>query len=151
MRSSLSQLGNLTIALVLGYFLFLQTQFTWTKYWLLKDYQQGMAVVTKETWSGHNKVDYKYVVGQKEYTGRSYRNWEDPVYSQVRVGGESVVFFSASHPWLSLLYKPHTVVEGIPALAVAVILELFAIVSLIRPKSKWAFSSADKKTTPKAA
>jgi len=151
MRACYIRLFFSAFAIGLGYFFFLQARIAWTNYWLLKDAQQGMAVVTKELWSGHNEVGYRYAVGQHEYTGRSYRNWQDSKYSNVQVGGESVVYFSASHPWLSLLYKPRAVVEGLPVLVVAFFVELIAVVTVICPKSKLAFDLSDKETKSKAA
>jgi hypothetical protein len=68
---------GLFIAIVLGDFLFVQARSGWTNYWLLKDSQQGMAVVTHELWSGHNAVGYKYTVNQKDYVGKSGRNWQE--------------------------------------------------------------------------
>jgi hypothetical protein len=79
---------------------------SWTTYWLLRDGRTGTAVVTSELWSGHNQVAYTYRVNDHSYKGTSRRNWKDKRYENVRVGEESIAYFSASHPWLSLLYKP---------------------------------------------
>ena len=59
------------MALALAYFLFLRAREAWTNYWLLKDAQESVALVTKEHWAGHNVVRYKYEVHQKEYSGHS--------------------------------------------------------------------------------
>jgi hypothetical protein len=133
------------IGIPLAYFLISAAHWSWVNYWLLKDGQPGAAIVTKELWSGHDAVGYKYSVNQKEYTGRSIRNWQEPKYSNVKIGDESIVYFSASHPWLSLLYKPRTVVEGWPVLIIAAILEIFIIVTVVNPKSKWALDLSEKK------
>jgi hypothetical protein len=87
-------------------------------------------------------VGYEYVVDQKHYSGRSGRNWKDQ--KEVQVGEESVVYFSASHPWLSLLYMPQTVLEGLPVIIIVLVLEAFAVITIIRPKSGWAFSLIEK-------
>lgn len=76
----------------------------WECYWLTRDARQGMAVVTKER--QHGIVEYRYAVDQCEYTGESRRNQEQEKYRNVRLGGESPVYFSASHPWLSSLEAP---------------------------------------------
>jgi len=110
----------------------------------LRDAQKGTAIVTKELWSGHNAVGYRYVVDQKQYSGHSGRNWQDKSYSKVQVGEESVVYFSASHPWLSLLYMPRAVLEGLPVIIIVLIVEAFAVVTIIKPKSGWAFSLMEK-------
>jgi hypothetical protein len=140
------RLIGLIIAIALGDFLFVRTREAWTNYWLLQDGQQGMAVVTHELWSGHNAVGYRYMVNQQEYVGKSGRNWQEANYSNVQVGGKSVVYFSISHPWLSLLYKPRTVIEGLPVVIIAFLIELFAITTVLNPKKgKWAFDLTDKK------
>jgi len=113
-------------------------------YWLLRDAQKGTALVTKELWSGHNAVGYKYVVEGREYAGRGGRNWDDPKYRDAKVGQESVVYFSASHPWLSQLSMPRAVMEGAPVILIVLGLELFAITTIIKPTSGWAFSVVEK-------
>lgn len=145
MRSFSARLGGLVVTLGLGWFLFLWTRSAWRNYWLLTDSQQGMATVTKKHWGGHGQVVYKYVVNQKEYVGTSSRNSKDPRYSKVQPGEESILYFSASHPWLSLLYKPRTFLEGWPVLIIVLPLEIFALITIIKPTSKWVFDLNDKK------
>jgi hypothetical protein len=113
-------------------------------YWLLRDGRKGTALVTKELWSGHNSVGYKYVVEGREYAGRSGRNWDDPKYRDVKVGQESVVYFSASHPWLSQLSMPRSIMEGAPVVLIVLGFELFAITTIIKPTGRWAFSFVQK-------
>ncbi len=98
-------------------------------------------MVTKEM--SHNAVGYQYVVDQKQYSGRSGRNWKDQ--KKVQVGEESVVYYSASHPWLSLLYMPQVVLEGLPVILIVLILEMSALFTIIKPKSGWAFNLIEKK------
>src|SRR4051794_13400096 len=140
-----ARLAGLVLALVLGQFLFLRARSGWTNYWLLTDARKGTAIVTKELWSGHNAVGYQYDVDHRQYHGQSGRNWQDQKYSTVQVGEESVVFFSASHPWLSLLYMPRGVLEGLPVILIVVVFELFAVITVIKPTSGWAFSFIEKK------
>ena len=132
------------MAIALGQFLLLRVRSAYTNYWLLRDAQNGTAIVTKDLWSGHNAVGYKYVVDQKQYSGHSGRNWQDQKYSKVQVGEESVVYFSTSHPWLSLLYMPRAVLEGLPVIIIVVVLEAFAVGTIINPKSGWAFDFFEK-------
>jgi hypothetical protein len=135
--------SGLILALVLCLFLFWWTQDAWTNYWLLRDARQGNALVTKEHWSGHDNVVYQYVVEQREYSGRSSRNWKDA--KKVHVGERTVVYFSASHPWLSLLYMPDTALVGLPVIVLVLVLEIFAVITIIRPKSRWAFNWRQKR------
>jgi len=120
-------------------------------YWLRTDSQQGIAKVTADYWGGHGQVVYYYDVNQKHYTGISGTNWKDPRYDNVRPGGKAVVYYSASHPWLSALYMPDTVVEGLPVLIIAFLIELVAIVTIIYPGSGWAFDLSEKKRDKNAA
>lgn len=146
MRRSHQRLVGLASTLFLGYFLFGQAWSAWKNYWLLKDPQQGMAVITKEHWSGHGRVVYRYSVNSTEYSGASSRNWQDPKYSSVQSGGQSVVYFSASHPWISLLFQPRAVIEGLPGIIIVLFFEFFAIMTIIKPGSGWAFSLDEQKT-----
>ena len=57
-----ARLVGLILAIALGQFLSLRVRSAWTNYWLLRDAQKGTAVVTKELWSGHNAVGYKYAL-----------------------------------------------------------------------------------------
>ncbi|PYU33229.1 MAG: hypothetical protein DMG31_09365 [Acidobacteria bacterium] len=133
------------VAVFLGWLLFGWTTDTWRSYWLRKDGQQGIAVVTKELWTGHDSVAYRYTVNEKEYAGQSMRNWREQKYSRVGLGERSVVYFSASHPWLSLLFKPDTAVEGLPVLLLVVVLEALALLTIINPKSRWALNFSGTK------
>jgi len=137
-----AKLVGLILALALGQFLFLRVRSAWTNYWLLQDAHEGTAIVTKDLWSGHNAVGYEYVVDQKHYSGHSGRNSMDQ--KKVQVGEETVVYFSASHPWLSLLYMPQAVLKGLPAIIIVLVLEVFAIITILKPKSGWAFSLIEK-------
>jgi hypothetical protein len=140
MGSFSTRLTSLIIALVLGYFILGWFQSAWMNYWLLTDGERGLATVINENWSGHQRVVYRYVVNQKDYTGLSYRNREDQRYSNVQPGDESIVYFSVSHPWLSQLNKPYAVSEGWPILLILLPLEFFAVLTFIKPGSKWAFN-----------
>lgn len=142
MTSRGARLTGLVLALALGQFLFLRVRSTWTNYWLLSDARHGTAIVTKELWSGHNAVGYKYVVDQKQYSGHSGRNWKEK--KEAQVGDETVVYFSASHPWLSLLYMPQGVLDGLPVIIIVLVIEMFAVITIIKPKSGWAFSLLEK-------
>jgi hypothetical protein len=73
-------------------------------YWLKKDAKRGVAIITKER--QHGMVDYRYTVDRHDYTGESHRNYEEEKYRNVHPGEESLVYFSASHPWLSSLETP---------------------------------------------
>lgn len=135
--SSIQRIFAVFLALLLGlYFIVQPARTTWTNYWLTKDAQQGKAVVTRVLWTGHNGVAYRYRVNQNEYTGKDAAK-----YNQVIVGAEPVVFFSASHPWLSRLSRPKTaMVEGLPVLLLVWFLIALFIITAINPKHKWALN-----------
>jgi hypothetical protein len=90
------------IALV--YFLAVGIKVFWTSYWLAKDAKQSSALITKER--SYRVVDYSYSVDDRQYTGSSRRNWENEKYRNVFTGEQSIVYFSASHPWISSLETP---------------------------------------------
>ena len=131
---------GLIIALALGDFLYLRVMEGWTSFWLFKDAQEGIALITGESPWGHGVVLYQYSVGQSEYTGKSHRNIQNPQYQSVPIGGKSIVYFSASHPWISSLNMPRTLIEGLPVVFVVLIFEAFAVFTVIRPTGSWAFN-----------
>jgi len=145
MHSFPARLAGLVLATALGYFLFGWARTAWINYWLLTDSREGMAAVTKMHWGGHGRVVYQYIANGKKYTGASSRNWQDLRYREVKPGGESIVYYSASHPWISQLYKPRAIVEGWPVLLIVLPLEFMALMTLIKPNSGWAFNIDEKK------
>src|SRR5262249_46843251 len=90
--------------IVLAYFLFSAIRVFWTSYWLAADGQQSTALITKE--HSHGVVSYTYFANDHEYIGSSQRNWENEKYRNVQIGRESIVYFSASPPWISSLETP---------------------------------------------
>jgi hypothetical protein len=140
--STTNRISALVIAVLLGhFFIVVQAQILWKNHWILKDGQQGIAVVTKVPWTGHKAVAYRYRVNQRDYTGEDARSWQDPRYAHVMVGEESVVYFSSSHPWLSLLNRPRTaMVEGLPVVVLAWLFIILFINTAMNPKSRWALN-----------
>ncbi len=90
--------------IVLAYFLIYAIRVFWMSYWLAADGEQSIALITKER--AHGVVSYRYSANDHEYTGASQRNWENERYRNVHTGQESIVYFSASHPWISSLETP---------------------------------------------
>jgi hypothetical protein len=128
------------LALLMGYFFVFQTiSGIWVQHWLVKDGTPGMAVVTKEHWAGHNVVVYQYRVGQQVYTGQARRSLQNPKYAHVIGGEKTIVYFSASHPWISAIDLPSIVtIPGLPVVLLAWLLEAGFIITAINPKSRWA-------------
>lgn len=120
----------------------------WENYWVLKDGQTGTALVTGLHWSGHGNVDYSYLVKEKEYKGYGRPDRRNAKYAAVEIGGRCPVFFSVSHPWLSSLYRPEQVLEGLPFVLLILLFETFAIATLIDPKSRWAFRFGSRNMLP---
>jgi len=129
------------LALLLGNaFIVAPAKKLWRDHWLVKDGQPGIAVVAKEHWGGHKVVVYQYRVGQTVYTGQDRRSLQNPKYAQVMPGEKSIVYFSSSHPWLSAINLPHQVViDGLPVVLLAWLIEAGLVITLINPKSPWAF------------
>ena len=90
--------------IVLAYFLICAIRVFWMSYWLAADGKQSTALITRE--HAHGVVSYRYSVDDLEYTGSSQRNWGNERYRNIHTGQESIVYFSASHPWISSLETP---------------------------------------------
>ena len=123
------------LALLLGhFFIVVQVRDAWTRYWVLKDGQQGKALITKVLWTGHNGVTYHYQVNGKGFTGQDAAEYAHRV-----VGAQPAVFFSSSHPWLSTLRRPKTaMLEGLPVLLLVWFLIALFILTAINPRHRWA-------------
>lgn len=109
-----------------------------TNYWLLRDGQQGVAVVLKDHLS-HGRIEYRYRVNQGVYTGQDVRSWQNPKYAHVTAGEESIVYFSSSHPWLSAINLPRGVMfEGLPVVLFIWLILVGLIIAVVKPSSSWA-------------
>jgi hypothetical protein len=128
------------IALVLGQaFVWSPIRQVWRDHWLVKDGQEGTAMITGEHWAGHGVVVYEYRVGQMVYTGQDHRSSQDTRYALVMPGEKSVVYYSASHPWLSAINPPVGVfITGLPVVLLAWFLEVGLLITVVNPKSRWA-------------
>jgi hypothetical protein len=137
------------LALLLGYhFVVEPARQVWQYYWLVKDGQQGVAVITKEHWSGHDIVVYRYRVAQREYTGQDFRSYQDPRYARVMPGEKSVVYYSSSHPWLSAINRPRAVVvEGLPVVLLVWVIDVLLIGTVINPRGRWALNLSGRPPT----
>ena len=119
----------------------------WTKYWLLRDQQQATAIVTRE--HEHSVVDYSYRVRGNDYKGTDRRRYltQEHRYVGVTVGGEAVVYFSSSHPWLSALTPPDNIIpDGFPGVILFLALEIWFIITIINPNSRWAYKNPRRPT-----
>ena len=135
-----ARVSALVIAIILGLFLVGWISSVRAEYWLLKDAEEGIAIVTKDLWTGHNGVAYRYAVNHKEYTGKGMRNYQDPRYRNVHPGDKSLVYYSVSHPWMSSLRRPGRIGEGLPVVLLVLFFETLAVITLINPQHKWAFN-----------
>jgi len=136
------------LALLLGYyFVVAPARQVWQDYWLVKDGQQTVAVITKEHWAGHDVVVYRYRVNEQEYTGQDHRSYQAPKYVRVMPGEKSVIYFSTSHPWLSAINRPRTVmVEGLPVVLLVWAIEALLIGTVINPRGRWALNLSGRST-----
>lgn len=138
------RLSAVLLGLFLGYFFVLgPIRQVWKDHWLVKDGQRGMAMVTHEHWAGHGVVVYEYRVRDKVYTGQDRRSLQDPKYAHVRPGEKTTIYFSSSHPWLSKIDMPVSVgIDGLPVVLLVWFLEAGLIITIVNPKSRWAFGSS---------
>jgi hypothetical protein len=145
----ITRIGLLGMAVFFGYsFIFVNLIYpNWIHFWLHRDAIQTTAIITGT--HQHGVVDYSYQIGEKEFTGRSQRNWELEKYRNVGIGQTSIAFYSASHPWLSSLESPQFPRSGTIMLFVTIPIELLLIVTVINPRSSWAmnvFQDKDSRT-----
>jgi plasmid stabilization system protein ParE len=77
---------------------------------------------------------------------REARAWYDNIRpalgERFALAVETTVEAIAEYP---LLYKPQAVVEALPVLLIAFLLELCAIATIVNPTSKWAFNLSHEK------
>lgn len=104
MRPTLPKISLWIGIILLVVFIVVTGKAFWYSYWLTEDPKQALALITEE--HDHGTVSYKYTVNHHEYAGLSQRNWEKPEYRNVHAGEQSIMYFSASHPWISSLETP---------------------------------------------
>ena len=140
------------LALLLGYFFVVEpVRQVWHDYWLVRDAQQTVAVITKEHWAGHDVVLYRNSVNGQEYEGQDRRSYQGPKYARVMPGENSVIYFSSSHPGLSAINRPRIgMVEGLPVILIAWMIEGLLLGTLINPRGRWALNfSVQSKMPPR--
>jgi hypothetical protein len=133
--------------LFLGWFLVGQARGVWTSYWLLKDERQAVAVITGE--HGHNVVDYSYRVNGTEYKSADRRRYltAEHRYENAVAGEQAVVYYSSSHPGLSRLTPPNSIIpDAFGAVILFLAAEVWLIFTLINPDSKWAYKEPRRPT-----
>jgi len=137
-------------AAVLAYaFLFLPGLETWHNYLLMKDGRHGRAEITR--FAPKSTVVYRYWVNQMEYTGRDRRTEEDRRAAKGNVEEERAptVYYSASHPWVSRLHRPTTLIPlGLPVFILAWFFLAMMLLTIVNPKHKWALQMGGKKGRP---
>lgn len=138
--SSIPRVWAALLALLLAYYFVIgPVRELWLNYWLIRDGQQSLAIITHAHWAGHGVFVYRYRVNQKTYKGQDYRSYQNPKYANVLPGQETIVYFSSSHPWLSAINMPPVVMfGGLPVMLVAWVFILFLAATAINPKSRWA-------------
>ncbi len=141
------RLGILGLAIFFGgSFIFGLLRANWTHYWLTQDPVQATALITGER--SHGVVDYEYNAGPMKFTGRSQRNQDQEKYRTARIGQESIVYYSRSHPSYSSLETPIFPVPGSIILLVAIPIELMFLITAANPRSKWALNILPKPGSP---
>ena len=125
------------VGILLGALLFIIARVWWANYWIIKDGQTGTALVT--AFVRHSRAKYTYIAYQTTYSGISFRDRSSPPCSSDIWGTHCPIYFSASHPWLSRLYRPDSVIQGWPVALIALLIEVRALLTLLNPRSKWAF------------
>lgn len=97
--------------------------------WILRD---GVLTTAHVTGVGsHNCVYYTYSVAGTHYSGYGTREYRDPRYASVGTGGQTVLWYSASHPWISSPLRPRAMYDGSPFVIIASALDLLFVACLI--------------------
>jgi hypothetical protein len=99
------------------------------RYWILHDGVRSTARVTSE--GGHDTIHYTYSAAGTSFSGRGPRDYRDERYAHVGIGGESVVWYSASHPWISTPRWPDSVLIGLPWIVVVTLVDLLFVALLL--------------------
>ena len=108
-------------------------------YWILKDGVQSTGIVTEVDRGA--AIHYRYVVRETTYFGYGRREYRNHMDIEVGVDGNSVVWYSSSHPWLSVANRPTTVLFALPWIVIVMGLDLLCIVGLVK---SWATPSSSK-------
>ena len=100
------------------------------RYWILHDGVRTIGHVTGE--GGHNVIYYTYRAAGTRFSGGGPRDYRDERYAHVGVGGESVVWYSASHPWISTPCRPDSVLDGsLMGIFIVTLVDLFFVGLLV--------------------
>ena len=134
-------------ASVLAYaFLFVPGLETWHRYLLMKDGREGRSEIIR--FAPKNQVVYRYGVNQKEYTGRDRRTDDDRRAARGNPEEERAptVYYSASHPWISRLHRPTTLIPpGLPVFMLAWFFLALMLLTIVNPRHKWALQMGGTK------
>jgi hypothetical protein len=89
-------------------------------------------------------IYYTYSVGRASFTGHGQREYRDARYERVGIGARTVVWYSASHPWISTSRRPDATLYGLPWLVVVLLLDFAMIWGLV---DRWRDGRKDREST----
>lgn len=99
-----------------------QSLTAWKIHWLLIDGWHGTAIIV---YTSKGNASYTYTVNNKTYNGSD---------SSVKTPGETAeVYYSDSHPWLSLLKKPNSIFPVVLKVVLTVAVASFLVLAILRP------------------
>lgn len=130
------------LILVLGYpFIVSPAREVWANYWILRDGRQVRGVITGEPlFANGTTCIYHYRVNGKTYDGQGSQSLQYPGDVHVVEGRAVTVFFSSSHPWLSVLrWPPGVMFGGLPVVLFVWLIEVGLVTTFVKPSSRWAF------------
>ena len=121
----------LALALLFAGMIFGICRNCWHDFWISLDAAQTKATIITER--SHGVYDYQYLVNGIQYVGHGQRGGN--LDRNAHLGGQTFVYFSSSHPWLSSLEMP-TALPWIPLASIALFLylEFFAVKYLINSR-----------------
>lgn len=146
------RLTALVVLLLLSWPLFSGGIGSYHRYLLLfKNRAVGVATITGESWSGHGRYNYRYMVGGKKYTGTSRRDYKNAIYEIANIGDTVPVYYSLDHPSVSSLFIPEAVITVLPWYVMMSILWVLFLITVINPDSSWAMNLNVDNNTSKLA
>jgi hypothetical protein len=104
----------------------------WKAFWLIKDSKGTLGTITRTY--PKRIFDYQYTADGKIYAGRDDRNLASEQFRKLRVGDNTLVFFSSSHPSFSTFEVRKSRIQVMPYFCLLLLLETLFLVIFFKFK-----------------
>jgi hypothetical protein len=92
----------LVLAILIGGMIFSAFRGYWEDFWISRDGKPATATIIAK--KSHGVYDYQFMVGGIQYVGHGQRGRN--LDREAHIGGQTPVYLSSSHPWLSSPQMP---------------------------------------------